>query len=104
MTDAASARDRFEPLALLWALVVVVFVLSALPLARLVVEGVAPAGQWSAQALRSVFANPTTWTATQHSLVTALGGTILATVIGTLVAIVVSLTDIRARNAFVFCF
>ena len=35
---------------------------------------------------------------------TALGGTILALAIGGVVALVVSLTDIRARNAFVFCF
>ncbi len=35
---------------------------------------------------------------------TALGGTLLAVAIGGVVALVVSLTDIRARNAFVFCF
>lgn len=104
MSAQASARDSIEPLALLWALVAVVLVLSALPLARLVLEAVAPGGAWSMQALRSVLANPTTWTATQHSLVTALGGTALATVIGVVVAVAVSLTDIRARNAFVFCF
>src|SRR5690349_4818939 len=104
MSAQASARDSIEPLALLWALVAVVLVLSALPLARLVLEAIAPGGAWSMQALRSVLANPTTWTATQHSLVTALGGTALATVIGVVVAVAVSLTDIRARNAFVFCF
>ena len=104
MIDAAGARDRVEPLALLWALVAIVLILSALPLVRLVLEGIAPGGEPSAQALRSVFANPTTWTATQHSLVTAFGGTILATIIGTIVAVAVSLTDIRARNGLVFCF
>jgi iron(III) transport system permease protein len=36
--------------------------------------------------------------------VTALGGTALAVAVGGIVALVVALTDIRARNAFVFCF
>src|ERR1700749_2489217 len=104
MVDAAGTRDRVEPVALLWALVAVVLILSALPLVRLLLEGIAPGGEPSTQAIRSVFANPVTWIATQHSIVTALGGTILATIIGSVVAIAVSLTDIRARNAFVFCF
>jgi iron(III) transport system permease protein len=104
MTAAAGARDRLEPLALRWALVAVVLVLSALPLARLLLESVAPGGAWSTQALRSVLGSATTWTATEHSLVTALGGTLLATAIGVVVAIAVALTDIRARHAFVFCF
>ena len=51
-----------------------------------------------------MLSSPTTWTATRHSLVTALGGTVLAVVIGGTVAMLVSLTDIRGRNAFVFCF
>jgi iron(III) transport system permease protein len=51
-----------------------------------------------------VLSSTTTWTATLHSLVTALGGTALAVLIGTIVALTVALTDIRHRNAFVFCF
>ena len=38
-----------------------------------------------------------------HSLVTALGGTLLALIIGGTVALVVTLTDIRPRNVYVFC-
>jgi len=34
----------------------------------------------------------------------AIGGTLFALAIGGVVALVVSLTDVRARNAFVFCF
>jgi len=104
MTDAAGWRERVEDTALLWALVAVVAVLSVLPLARLLLEGVAPNGQFSTAALARVLASPTTWTATQHSLVTALGGTVVAVVIGSVVAVIVALTDVRARNAFVFCF
>ncbi|MCC6195024.1 MAG: iron ABC transporter permease [Burkholderiales bacterium] len=97
-------RERVEQYALLWGLVGIVLVLSALPLARLVWEGVAPGGRLSADALTRVLASETTWTATRHSLVTAFGGTALAVVIGTVVALAVSLTDIRGRNGFVFCF
>ena len=93
-----------EDVALLASLVVVVAVLSALPIARLVVEGIAPGGMLSTEPLRRVVSNPTTWIATGHSLVTSFGGTLLAVVVGGVVALVVSLTDIRARNAFVFCF
>jgi iron(III) transport system permease protein len=71
---------------------------------RLAVEAVAPGGAFSTDAARRVLASPTTWTATAHSLVTAIGGTALAVVMGGGVALVVGLTDIRARGAFVFCF
>jgi len=69
-------RARFEDYALLWWLIAVVAVLSVLPLARLLFEGIAPGGTLSTDALRRVLASPTTWTATAHSLVTALGGTL----------------------------
>ena len=104
MAEATGARERVEQYALLWGLVAVVFMLSALPLVRLVLEGIAPGGRISGDAFASVFASAATWTATQHSLVTSLGGTLIAVLIGTTVALAVSLTDIRARNAFVFCF
>ncbi len=104
MPEATGWRERFESYALLWGLLLVVSVLSIVPLARLLLEGVAPQGQLSADAITRVLSSATTWTATRHSLVTALGGTILALAIGGVVALVVSLTDIRARNAFVFCF
>jgi iron(III) transport system permease protein len=104
MTQIATARGRFDEPALLWGLVAVVGVLSVLPFARLVLEGIAPGGTLSTQAAARVLSSPTTWTATAHSLVTALGGTALAVVVGGSVALLVALTDIRARNAFVFCF
>ena len=104
MIDAAGWRERVEDTALLWALVGIVGILSVLPLARLLLEGIAPDAQFSTEALRRVLASPTTWTATQHSLLTALGGTAVAVVMGSVVAALVALTDVRARNAFVFCF
>ena len=97
-------RGRIEDYALLWWLVIVVAVLSVLPIGRLLLEGIAPGGALSTEALRRVLSSPTTWTATGHSLVTALGGTLLAALIGGTVALVVTLTDIRHRNVYVFCF
>ena len=104
MSTTAGLRERFEDYTLLWTLVLVVGVLSLLPLARLLQEALAPGGHLSADGLVRVLSNATTWTATRHSLVTALGGTLLAVLVGGVVALLVSLTDIRARNAFVFCF
>lgn len=104
MADTAAWRERAEDTALLWALVAIVAILSLLPLARLLFEGIAPNGRLSAAALSGVLSSATTWTAARHSLVTASGGTLLAVVIGATVAILVALTDIRGRNAFVFCF
>src|SRR4030095_6869124 len=95
MTDAAGWRERFEDTALLWGLVGIVAILSVLPLARLLLEGVAPSGQFSTVALTRVLSSPTTWTATQHSLVTALGGTVVAVVIGSVGGPGVGASDTR---------
>ncbi|MFI4953538.1 MAG: hypothetical protein ACHP7M_10410, partial [Burkholderiales bacterium] len=104
MADTAGWRERAEDSALLWALVAIVAILSLLPLARLLFEGIAPGGRFSTVALSDVLSSATTWTAARHSLVTACGGTLLAVLIGATVAVLVALTDIRGRNAFVFCF
>jgi iron(III) transport system permease protein len=96
--------EQIEERALLWALVAVAMVLSLLPLLRLALEAVAPGGSLSAGPLESVLRNSTTWTAAGHSIVTALGGTVLATLIGVVVGLVVTLTDVRARSAYIFLF
>jgi iron(III) transport system permease protein len=75
-----------------------------MPLVRLVIEAVAPNGHWSLDPLRRVVGSRSTWTALEHSLVVAVGGTVVATVIGGCVAIAVAMTNIRGRNAFVFFF
>ncbi len=104
MASASGARGRFEDYALLWGLIAVVLILSVMPLGRLLVEAVAPGGALSDDAARIVLSSRTTWVATGHSLVTAVGGTLLAVAVGGTVALIVSLTDIRGRNAFVFCY
>ena len=104
MGKTAALRGRFEDTALLWLLTITAAILSAVPLARLVLEAIRPAGTFSLGAIGAVLANGATWSATGHSLVVAFGGTALAVTIGGLVALAVTLTDIRARNAFVFVF
>lgn len=104
MSGSAAKAMRGGDLTLLWGLVVLVAILSILPLARLVIEGIAPGGALSSGVVGSVLSDPTTWAAVRNSLVTTLGGTVLAVVIGSIVACFVALTDMRARNAFVFCF
>jgi iron(III) transport system permease protein len=104
VSNAAGVRGRFEDRALLGLLTVTAAILSAVPLARLVLEAIRPGGRFSLGAISHVLANGATWGATGHSLVVALGGTALAVTIGGLVALAVTLTDIRARNVFVFFF
>jgi iron(III) transport system permease protein len=104
MANARGPPGRSEDYALLWVLVVIVVILSVLPPARLLLEGVMPAGAPSGEALGRVLSQSATWTATGHSLLTAFGGTALAVLLGGTVALTVSLTDIRGRNAFVFCY
>ena len=104
MVEAAPFRERFETRALLATLVVVVALLSMLPLARLAFEAIAPGGVPSLDATSRVLGDATTWSAAGHSVATAVGGTLLATVLGSIVALLVALTDVRARNAYVFCF
>ena len=88
----------------MFVLVAIVAALSLLPLVRLAWEAIAPGGRVSMDAITRVLSSATTWTAAWHSLVTSIGGTALALVLGTVVALVVSLTDLRARNLYVFCF
>lgn len=90
--------------ALLIGLVLVVSLMSSLPLLRLLIEGFNVAGGVSLAPLRHAFDDPATWIATRNSLETALGGTVIAVVLGTVVALLMALTDFRGRNAFVFCF
>jgi iron(III) transport system permease protein len=102
---SASMNRRLSSEWLLTGLVVaIVVILSILPMLRLVQEIIAPGGRLSTAAIESGLSNPATWTATWHSLVVGFGGTVLAVLFGTAVAVLVSLTDVRGRSAFVLCF
>ena len=86
------------------ALVVLVSGLSVVPMFRLVLESVAPGGQFGTGVLREVLDSRSTWRATWHSLETAVGGTVVSVLLGGAFALLVALTDIRGKRALVFCF
>lgn len=90
--------------ALIFLVAAVVFALSLWPMLRLASEIIAPNGQLSDSALRSALSSTSTWVATRNSLITGLGGTVLAVVLGSAVALLVSLTNIRGRGIFVLLF
>ena len=89
---------------LLLLLTAFVFALSVLPMGRLLLEGVAPGGAFDLSVLAEVMGAKSTWLATERSLLTATGGTALSLLIGSAFALLVALTDLRAKAALVFCF
>ncbi|MCO5147980.1 MAG: ABC transporter permease subunit, partial [Aquamicrobium sp.] len=91
-------------MALAAAVAVAIAVFSLLPMLRLLRETVAPAGGLSFAVIEAGLASRSTWVATVNSLVVGVGGTVLAVALGTLVALVVTLTDMRGRGAFILCF
>ncbi|WP_420961221.1 ABC transporter permease [Brucella sp. IR073] len=100
-----SIRNRQRNETVLIAIVALfVALLSLLPMLRLALEIIAPQGSLSTTALQSTLSSSATWTATWHSLQVGIGGTALAVVLGTAVALVVSLTDIRFRGTFILLF
>ncbi|MBA8908185.1 MULTISPECIES: ABC transporter permease [Aminobacter] len=91
-----------------WAMTVVVaaliVLLSILPMLRLIQEIFAPGGTLSTAAISAGLTNATTWVATGNTLVVGFFGTALAVILGTSVALLVTLTDVRGRSAFVLCY
>ncbi|GGA96365.1 ABC transporter permease [Brucella endophytica] len=102
--SSTNTSTRHPDAALIATVAVIVAALSILPMMRLGVEIIAPQGRLSTAALQSALSSSATWTATWHSLQVGVGGTLLAVVLGTAVALVVSLTDIRFRGVFILLF
>lgn len=90
--------------ALFIGLVGFVGVFSALPLARLLIEGVAPGGRLDLGVLAGVVRSPRTWLAAERTLATALASTAVATVLGAVFALLVGATDLRGKAALGFVF
>ncbi|WP_265517470.1 ABC transporter permease [Nitratireductor luteus] len=103
MTVAFKERQG-QQMALTVGIVVLIVVLSLLPMARLLQEVVLPGGRFSLDIIRSGLVDNTTWVATWNTVYVGLGGTLLALVLGVAVALLVSLSDVRQRQAFVLCF
>jgi iron(III) transport system permease protein len=88
----------------LGALGVLVAILALLPLARLAWETLMSGGTFSVGPLAEVLSSQTTWTALRNTVLTGLGGTVIAVLLGGAVALVASFCDIRMRGLFVFSF
>ena len=97
------ARPGGEVLTLA-ALAVLVFALSVLPMARLLLEALAPSGVPSLKLLLAAWDNPRVWTATRNTIEVAVLGTALSVIVGGGMALLVALSDIRAKAALVFLF
>lgn len=84
--------------------VLAVMALTVAPTARLVWEAL-NVGQWPAHAAGfDVLAEPSTWQALGHSVYTCCIGTIVALLLGGFTAFALTLTDLRAKGVFAFCF
>lgn len=102
--SATVKESRGQEMVLTAVVAVLIVLLSLLPMLRLIKEIVAPGGTISDTAIRLGLANPVTWTATMNTLVVGFGGTALAVLLGTFVALLVTLTDIRGRSMLVLCY
>ena len=80
-------------------LVVLVSGLSVVPMIRLVLESIAPGGQFGTGVLLEVLDARSTWRATWHSLETAVGGTVVSVLLGGAFALLVALTGASARSS-----
>jgi iron(III) transport system permease protein len=103
MSTAGRSRQG-QDLVLTGGIVAIIVVFSLLPMARLLQEIVLPRGSFSLDVLATGLVSPTTWIATWHTLAVGIGGTLFALVAGVAVALLVSLTDVRGRQAFVLCY
>jgi len=81
--------------------VIVVLILSVLPLARLAMVGIAA---FANGGVMTVLSEPSLWSATYYTIVTAILGTIISLIIGCLFAFLLTLTDIRGKGALSFFF
>ncbi|MEX3958896.1 ABC transporter permease [Trinickia sp. EG282A] len=84
--------------------VLAVAALTVAPTARLVWEALSPR-QWSTHPSGlDVLTEPSTWQALSHSVYTCALGTIVGLLLGGFIAFALTLTDLRAKGIFAFCF
>lgn len=92
------SADRLLPLIL-----VPVALIALGPVLRLLLEGIGFGEGFTTDHLTTVLTRDSTATALTHSLITAVGGTVISVLIGASFAFLVALTDIRGKGALVFC-
>lgn len=100
----AARQGQGQQMALTTLILGIIVLFSILPMLRLLQEIVLPGGTFSLAAIRDGLKDPTAWHATRNSLVVGLGGSVLAVFLGTSVALLVTLTDIRGSQALVLCY
>lgn len=101
MSRAQTAVERFW----LFGLAALVGLLALWPLLRLGYEAVAPRGGGFDLAIATrILSAPSTWNAAWRTLETSLLGTFVSLVLGAGFALLVVLTDIRAKHALIFLF
>jgi iron(III) transport system permease protein len=103
---AGAARAGADPSERIILILLVVFagLVAVTPVARLLIAGLAPAGELDLSVMAEAWSREATRRALWRTLVTALGGTAISLVLGTTFALLVTLTDIRAKAALVFAF
>ncbi|MFC3394448.1 ABC transporter permease [Brenneria rubrifaciens] len=92
------------PRGLLWLLLALVTLLSLLPSLRLLISALIDWHQGSGSSLWRVLSSQSTWRALYNSFYTSGLGTLLSLLLGSLFAFCLALTDIRAKQIWVFLF
>ncbi|WP_027178938.1 ABC transporter permease [Maridesulfovibrio bastinii] len=85
-------------------LFIAVCFLALMPTARLLLESVIPDGHFTFGILQDVLNDSSTWKALGHTVFVGCCATVLATILGSSMGLLVGLTDIRFRKALTFCF
>ncbi|WP_437612222.1 ABC transporter permease [Erwinia sp. V71] len=88
----------------LWLLALLIGLLSIAPLTRLIWAAIAPEGVPDMARITQLLSSPRVLRATGNTLTIALAATAMAVVLGTLAAWLVALTNMRAKQAWVFAF
>jgi iron(III) transport system permease protein len=107
MSRKPSPRKFSWPRSEKWVLILLALMiafLSAAPLARLVWAAIAPQGVPDPGRLTDILATGKVLRATSNTLWIAFSSTFLAVLLGTLAALLVVLTDMRLKRAWVFAF
>src|SRR5688572_10578920 len=103
----AAPSRRFWPgseKCVLWALTLLIGLLSIAPLMRLVWAAMAPEGAPDISRLSHLLGTRKVLTATLNTLTIAVVSTFLAMVLGTVAALLIALTNLRGKQAWVFTF
>ncbi len=92
------------PTPIIWGLVFIILIISILPTARLVLQVVFDITESEKSSLSKVLTQSSTWTATFNSLYTSFVSMLLSLIIGGSLALLITLTNIRAKSVFVMLF